>query len=415
MRLYFYLLLIPFFLPSAAVAQSEPSAPFQLSGGYSYLSNSFNGVPGSRQPLQGWDAAVAFPAWHNLRFKIDVSDYSGSNLGAPQHSFFIMGGGQYERTWRRERFFVQALVGDGGLNRDWGAGGAPGGTASFSTLLGGGADTPIGKHFGIRFEGGFQHTTFALIRSEANPVPYRIPGLPTYFGRFSTGLVWTPRLASSKRKVLSQSDSTKTPPESELAIEGLNSFGHYHVFAFSWWTYLHVAGVEYDRNSWGRFIGARMDYVAEILPVAIIQQPSKTDAWGDPLSTSHTTVAGLGISPIGLRMLWRDGKKWKPYYTIKGGMIGFTQKALSKDASYQNFSLQQSVGIQFRVSGRWDFRAGVADFHFSNAFMVPSNPGIDEMAYTGAITYHFKIRSARSQIQQNSGSQIDFLPRMRAW
>jgi hypothetical protein len=394
MRSYLFLFFISFFLSAAAAAQTEASAPYQISGGYSYLSNSFNGVPGSRQPLQGWNAAVAFPAWHNLRFKIDVFQFTGSNLGAPQHGFFIMAGGQYERTWGRERFFAQALVGEGGLNRNWGAGGSLGDTASFATFLGGGVDTPISKHFAVRFEGGFQHTTFALIQSETYPLPYRIPGLPTYFGRLSTGLVWIPRFASPKKTVLDDGDSSKTRPESELAVEGLNSFGHYHIFAFSWWTYLHVAGVEYDRHSWGRFIGARMDYVAEILPVAIIQQPSKTDEWGDPLSMTHKTIAGLGISPIGLRMMWRDGKRWKPYYTIKGGMIGFTQKALSQDASYQNFSLQQSAGIQFRLTDRWDFRAGVADFHFSNAFMVPSNPGIDEMAYTGALSYQFRRRKA---------------------
>jgi hypothetical protein len=395
MRPHYLLFLLSIFLPLQAKAQSQASAPFQIYGGLSTLSNSFNGVPGSRQPLIGWDAAVAFPAWHNLRFKIDVSDYDGKNLGATQSAYFIMAGGQYEKKWRRERFFAQALVGDGGLNRNWGAEGALGGTASFSTLLGGGVDTPVSKHFAIRFEGGFQHTTFALIQSEKNPVPYRIPGLPTYFGRFSAGLVWIPRLKPPSEAAAEESTSAKTTPESELAFEGLNSFGHYHVFAYTWWSYLHVGGVEYDRHSWGRFIGARMDYVAEILPIAILQQPSKTDVFGDPLSTAHTTVAGLGITPIGLRMMWRDEKRWKPYYTIKCGMIGFTQKALSYAASYQNFSLQQSVGIQFRLADCWDFRAGVADFHFSNAFMVPNDPGIDEMAYTGALVYNLKGRSKR--------------------
>jgi hypothetical protein len=393
MRSFPFLLLLLFFLPTVLAAQPETSAPFELSDGYGYLSNSFNGVPGSRQPLQGWDASVAFPAWHNLRFKIDVSGFSGSNLGAPQRAIFIVGGGQYERTWGRERFFAQALVGEAGLNKNWGANATVGDTASFATLVGGGLDTPVTRHFGIRFEGGFQHTTFALHQSESYPQPYRIPGLPTYFGRISAGLVWIPRTGSQSKDIAPESPSAKSTPESEVAIEGLNSFGHYHIFAYSWWSYLHVGGVEYDRHSWGRFIGARMDYVAEILPVAILQQPTKTDEWGDPGSFTHKTVPGLGISPIGLRMMWRDGKRWKPYYTIKGGMIGFTQKALSQEASYENFSLQQSIGIQFKLTDRWDFRAGVADFHFSNGFVVPSNPGIDEMSYTGAICYHLKGRS----------------------
>jgi len=182
--------------------------------------------------------------------------------------------------------------------------------------------------------------------------------------------------------------SVRHHPESELVLEGLGSFGHFHVFAYSWWSYLDVGGLEYDRHSWDRFLGARRDYVAEILPVAILRQPSKTDVFGDPLSPDHKVNYGVGISPVGMRMIWRDGKNWKPYYLIKGGVIVFSKKSLSEYASYQNFSLQQSVGIQFKVTPRWDFRMGFADFHFSNAFMVPSNPGIDEMMYSGGICYH---------------------------
>lgn len=381
-------------LPSFLAAQRGTSIPFQLSSGYDWLSNSFNGVPGSRHPLDGWDFAMGFPSWRNLRFKIDFSDYSGTNLGAPQHAYFIMGGGQYEWKVGRERLFAQALAGEGGLNRNWAANAAPGGTASFSTLVGGGVDTEVTRQFGVRVEGDIQHTNFALIQSTVDPVPYRIPGLPNYFGHILVGVVWMPRV--SEGAIASTRNQPKREPvESELIFEGLSSFGHYHVFAYTWWSYLHVGGVEYDRQSWGKFIGAQLDYVAEILPVAILRQPSKTDSFGDPLTKATETVEGLGISPIGLRMMWRGGDKWKPYYLIKGGMIGFAEKALSVDGSYENFSLQQCVGIQFRLSDRLDFRAGVSDFHFSNGFIVPSNPGIDEMSYNGGLSYHLERRRNR--------------------
>jgi hypothetical protein len=173
-----------------------------------------------------------------------------------------------------------------------------------------------------------------------------------------------------------------------LQFEDLNSFGHFHIFANSWWSYLHVAGVEYDRNSWGKLIGARMDYVAEILPVVILKQPSKTDVWGNRLSPTFTTLYGLGVSPAGLRMMWRDGRAWKPYYTIKGGAIGFNRKSISQYAAYVNFSLQQSIGVQLRLNHRWDLRAGMGWLHFSDAFVVPSNPGLDEMFYSGSLSFH---------------------------
>ncbi|MGA8732123.1 MAG: acyloxyacyl hydrolase [Terracidiphilus sp.] len=377
----------------SADAQPGSSAPFQIFGSFTYLSNSFNGTPGARQPLTGWDASVSFPPYRHLRFLIDVSDYSGNNLGARQHAYFIMAGGEYERYVHKEGLFLKALVGDGGINRNWGANAAPGGTASFSTFVGGGVDTPISRRFAFRVEGGFQHTNFDLIQSPKDPVPYRIPGLPNYFGRISTGLIWVPRLYRTREDFVTRgAGSPRSPVDSELIFEGLNSFGHYHVFAATWWSYLHVGGVEYDRHSWGSFIGARLDYVAEVLPVAFLRQPSKTDVFGDPLTQSKTTIEGLGISPIGLRMIWRDGKNWKPYYMIKGGMIGFTHKALSEQGSYENFTLQQSLGIQFRLNRQLDFRAGLSDFHFSNGFIVPNNPGIDEMSYNAGLSYHLTRR-----------------------
>jgi hypothetical protein len=163
---------------------------YQLFAGYSWLSNSMNGVAGSHQPLNGWDASLGFPTWHGLRFKVDVSAYRGTNLDAPQHAFFILGGAEYSHRLGRERLFVEGLGGDGGMNRNWGPNQIPGETASFAALMGGGVDTPITKRFAWRVEGGYQYSYFKLIQSLATLMPYDYPGLPNNFGRLSTGLVW---------------------------------------------------------------------------------------------------------------------------------------------------------------------------------------------------------------------------------
>ena len=178
-------------LPAAVYAQPERPERYQIYGGYAFLSNSMNGVPGSRQPLNGWNASVGFPAWHSLRFKIDVASFRGSNLGAPQHPFSIMAGAQYGWHVKRESVFVEGLAGDIGMNKYWGAGGTRGGTASFVALLGGGLDTPITRRIAFRVSGGYQYSYFTLFSSmQTGEVPYRIPGLPTNFGRISSGLVW---------------------------------------------------------------------------------------------------------------------------------------------------------------------------------------------------------------------------------
>lgn len=182
-------------------------------------------------------------------------------------------------------------------------------------------------------------------------------------------------------------------PESELVLDGLGSFGHFHFFANSWWSYLDMAGIEYDRHAWGYAAGARMDYSAEFQPMVLLWQPSKTDVWGNNLGgTSRELVHGVGIQPIGLRMMWRDRKSFKPYLIARGGMLFFDKKALSSQASYMDFSLNVGVGTQFRLTPRWDGRVGFTYFHFSDAFMVPSNPGLDSMMYTMGLSYHLHGR-----------------------
>ncbi len=170
----------------------DSSGRCQLYGGYSFLSNSLNGVPGSHQPLNGYDIGFAIPPWHDLRFKATLFQYLGTNLGAAEHPYFIMGGGQYGRNFGREYLFVEALVGVGGVNGDWGAGKAIGGTASVSAMLGGGIDTPLSPHFAWRAEGDYQYAYFKVAASRVplSGVPTYVSGLPTNFARISTGIVW---------------------------------------------------------------------------------------------------------------------------------------------------------------------------------------------------------------------------------
>lgn len=181
-------------LSAAAVlhAQSPLSTRYQLFGGYSFLSNSLNGVSGSHQPLNGYEVAFAIPPWHNLRFKMNAFQYNGTNLGAVEHPYFVLAGGQYGRKFGREEPFVEALAGVGNVNGDWGANKTIGDTASFSAIVGGGVDTPLSPHFAFRVQGDLQYAYFkqAASRNPGTGVPIYVPGLPTLFGRISSGIVW---------------------------------------------------------------------------------------------------------------------------------------------------------------------------------------------------------------------------------
>jgi hypothetical protein len=182
--------------------------------------------------------------------------------------------------------------------------------------------------------------------------------------------------------------------EQELIVEGLVSYGNYRIFASGYDEKLFTAGIEYDRHSWGTFLNAQMDYVAEFLPFVLLDKPLKTDIWGNPVPLNQKNireyVPGVGIFPIGFRMQWRGNKVIKPYLEAKGGMIGFTKKVPSTEAAYENFSFQSATGIQMKMSDRWGLRLGLfSDFHFSDAFIVPVNPGLDVMNANLGLSYHF--------------------------
>jgi hypothetical protein len=188
---------------------------------------------------------------------------------------------------------------------------------------------------------------------------------------------------------------TSKRPAQELIVEGLMSYGNYKIFASGYDEKLFTAGLEYDRHSWGYFLRAQVDYVAEFLPFVLLDKPLKTDIYGNPFPKKQKNireyVPGIGISPIGFRLQWRSNKALKPYMEAKGGMLGFTKKVPSTNATYENFSLQSAAGVQVKMSDRWGLRLGLfSDFHFSNDFIVPVDPGLDVMNANIGVSYHFQ-------------------------
>jgi hypothetical protein len=194
---------------------------------------------------------------------------------------------------------------------------------------------------------------------------------------------------------VTQEEPAAEPLKQELILEALYSYGNYKIFASAFDEKLFDAGIEYDRHSWGYFLHAQVDYVAEFLPFVLLDKPLKTDIFGNPQpgrigKYNRQLVPGIGFSPIGFRLQWRSKKTIKPYLEAKGGVLLFDKKVPSSEASYENFSLQSATGLQVKLNDKWGVRLGLfSDFHFSNAFIVPVNPGLDVMNANLGISYHF--------------------------
>ena len=182
---------------------------------------------------------------------------------------------------------------------------------------------------------------------------------------------------------------TKKQHASDLSVMGMFPYGDYRLFAATVRCNAWTVGVEYDRNSWGHFIGSRVDYSVEIIPVLLLNQPAEPDFWGGGITAAQKWVPGISITPFGFRFLWRSNKAIKPYVIGKLGAAIFTQKALSPEASYVNFNIQAAFGLQIKMTENWDLRVDPFEFfHVSNGYLAASNPGMDELAVKIGVTYH---------------------------
>jgi len=181
----------------------------------------------------------------------------------------------------------------------------------------------------------------------------------------------------------------KKPVESEIATTGMISYGDHKLFGAALRCNLWTAGFEYDRRFWKNVLRARMDYVVEFLPYVQLSEPVLADFWGNPLSPNNKLVHGIGLTPFGFRALWRSDRRIKPFLTGKAGIVAFPIKVLSPDASYVNLAFQGEFGVEVRVTKNIEIRADpFTYFHFSNAFVVASNPGLDELAAKVGVSYH---------------------------
>ena len=160
----------------------------QIYAGYSYLSNDFRGSYFGNGGMNGWEGAYAVSLTKNISLKVSSFGYSKTVAGSPQHPIFILVGPQFTHRFHKESVFVQGLVGLAHLNSDWfyGAiccGTNTSGSNSFGAEAGGGLDTPVSRHFSWRVEGDFVYSNITVADNQ-------IHGLPNYFGRASTGIVF---------------------------------------------------------------------------------------------------------------------------------------------------------------------------------------------------------------------------------
>jgi opacity protein-like surface antigen len=196
----------------------------------------------------------------------------------------------------------------------------------------------------------------------------------------------------------------QAPATSDLFYHGFASVGCFKFAGGATDSLDYYGGIEYDRHNLGshlskfghimnypgRLTHSRFDLAMEINPIVLLHEPALADQWGNPLTTQKKTLVGVGLSPLGLRMMWRDGKRVMPYWGGKTGGVVFNEKALAPNATYANFSFQIGVGTQIKMTEKTNLRAGFQLYHFSNLYVNGSNPGLDTLGFTFGFVRHLR-------------------------
>jgi hypothetical protein len=181
------------------------------------------------------------------------------------------------------------------------------------------------------------------------------------------------------------------PVESEISVIGGRTVGAIHIFADGQDRQLNLLGVQYARHSWGGLLGARVDYLAEVIPMLLMHEPAQSAPDSSPLTSARRTVYGADISPIGVRLLWQSHHRLEPYLLATGGFAYFTDRVISPEGERLNFSAEFGTGAQMALTDRIELRAGYSMFHVSNGNRGQRNPGLDtNMIYVAAV---FKFRT----------------------
>ena len=131
---------------------------------------------------------------------------------------------------------------------------------------------------------------------------------------------------------------------------------------------------------YGRVLGGSenvaVEYVADVLPVAIVFQPDLARRVGQ---SQNTAVYSAGVSPIGFRLVFNRQGRLKPFAETTGGFL-YSKHAVPLDipnATRFNFTFDFGGGVQLFTSAHQAVMMGYKFHHLSNAYRSRVNPGLD--------------------------------------
>lgn len=144
----------------------------------------------------------------------------------------------------------------------------------------------------------------------------------------------------------------------------------------------------------GRVMGSKkhftFEYTVDVNPYVRLVQPREfvffeaRDSNAVILTESGPDAVGVGISPIGLKFLFRRRERVKPFINSTAGFLYFERNVPYDAGRKFNFAFDVGAGFQVFSKSRNATMFGYKYHHFSNANTADVNPGVDShIIYAG--------------------------------
>jgi hypothetical protein len=166
----------------------------------------------------------------------------------------------------------------------------------------------------------------------------------------------------------------------------------------------HVLGLETDRDlflagvraEWMLRTGRQFALAAtmDAIPLAVVtRNPYYTHrvvGWavtqrGDRVNLleqrGRGPVYGIGASPLGLELFGPRMRAVRPYLAAAAGFLWFTRNTPEPEARRLNATFELGAGLRVDRGEHHALLLGWKFHHFSNAWTVPYNPGVDSNVF----------------------------------
>ena len=143
--------------------------------------------------------------------------------------------------------------------------------------------------------------------------------------------------------------------------------------------YVVMLGLRYSRVL-KRREAFTLQYYADLIPVAL-ETDAIVEGEGAGAPLERSTVYGAGISPLGLRLVFRPSARVRPFLGASGGFMLFSDEVPLPGARQFTFTADIETGIEIPLTNGHGLMAGVRFHHLSNANTGDVNPGLNAFAF----------------------------------